>query len=159
MSRPFVRNLDIRSDGFELETELNIVAAYLRASVIEEPISYLPRPEGSSSKLRTIRDASRIFFSALLNWISFFPLQGFGLVAILAFSVSLTLGIWVLIVFLKLGSMPYAATAIAAATAGLVGLQSLFSGVTLKILLRNSRRKDVARLVEMRREWNVRVDC
>ncbi len=75
MSRPFVAALDVRSSGFQLETELNIIAAYLRANVIELPIEYLSRPEGSFSKLSTYRDGIRILQFAILNWIAFYPLR------------------------------------------------------------------------------------
>jgi hypothetical protein len=158
MSRPFVSMLDVRSTGFQLETELNVTAAYLRASVEEVEIDYLARPEGSASKLNTIRDGFRIAWFALLNWIAFFPLHAFGLLSAVSFAISGFLGVKVFLVYLQLGAMPYTATATAAASAGLVGLQSLFSGLTLRILTRESRRKDVARLLEKRREWNARLD-
>lgn len=158
MSRPFVNMLDVRSAGFQLETELNVTAAYLRASVIEVEIDYQARPEGSASKLNTIRDGFRITWFALLNWIAFFPLHSFGLLAAFSFLLSAVLGIRVILVFLELGAMPYTATALAAASAGLVGLQSIFSGLILRILTRESRRRDIARLLEMRREWNTRLD-
>ena len=159
MSRPFVNSLDVRSDGFQLETELNIVAAYIRASVAESPISYSPRSEGSNSKLRTVRDGIRIAWFALLNWISFYPLQPFGILASIAFAISLGLGIKILSVYLALGAMSYASTAIAAASAGLVGLQAVFTGLMLKISTRGARRQEVARLVEMRRQWNAAIDA
>ena len=158
MSRPFVNMLDIRSSGFQLETELNIVAAYVRASIVEEPISYLQRSEGSESKLNTIRDGFRIIWFALLNWIAFYPLHAFGIIAAFAFFISALLGVAVFAVFFRLGYMPYSATAVAAAAAGLVGLQSLFTGLNLRITGRNMRRQDIARLVESRRLWNEHID-
>jgi len=103
MSRPFTNMLDIRSSGFQLETELNIVAAYVRAKVIEAPIDYLARPEGSESKLNTVRDGLRIAWFALLNWIAFYPMHAFGLLAGLSLGISAVLGIRVIIVFLHLG--------------------------------------------------------
>lgn len=159
MSRPFVQMLDVRSSGFQLETELNIVAAYVRANVIEEPVEYHARPEGSVSKLNTVRDGLRIAWFACLNWIVFYPLHAFGLVAAFALIISAVLGVWVIAVFLELGAMPFPATAVAAATAGLIGLQSLFVGISLRVSGRETRRRDVARLMELRRQWNDRLDA
>jgi glycosyltransferase involved in cell wall biosynthesis len=136
MSRPFVSMLDVRSTGFQLETELNVTAAYLRASVEEVQIDYMARPEGSSSKLNTIRDGLQIAWFAFLNWVAFFPLHAFGLLSAVSFVISGFLGIRVFLVYIELGAMPYTATATAAASAGLVGLQS-FVGKMLLNFLRN----------------------
>jgi glycosyltransferase involved in cell wall biosynthesis len=159
MSRAFVNVLDVRSAGFQLETELNVIAAYVRADVVEVPIDYLQRPEGSSSKLNTINDGVKIVWFTLINWISFYPLQPLGLFAAIAFVISGILGINVFLVFFEFGTMPYASTAIAAAAAGLVGLQSIFAGLILRILMRERRRSEVARLLEMRRQWNAKLDA
>ena len=158
MSRPFVNMLDVRSFGFQLETEISVLAAYVRAEVVEVPIDYLQRAKGSISKLNTIRDGSKIAFFAIINWIAFFPLQSFSLLAGVAFAASGVIGTKVILVYLELGTMPYSATAIAAAAAGLVGLQSIFAGLILHILMRTNRRRDIARLLDMRRTWNTQLD-
>jgi len=158
MSRPFVSALDVRSSGFQLETELNIIAAYLRANVVELPIEYLQRPEGSFSKLSTYRDGLKILQFAILNWIAFYPLRAFGILALMAFVISGILGSWVFYVFFKTGEMPYPSTAVLAAALGLVGLQSIFTGLSLRITGRNTRRTDISRLIEERRRWNFKLD-
>jgi glycosyltransferase involved in cell wall biosynthesis len=158
MSRPFVNVLDVRSAGFQLETELNVIAAYARAEVIEIPIDYLQRPEGSKSKLNTVGDGIKIIWFALINWLSFYPLQPLGILAAVAFAISGILGVRVFIIYFEIGQMPYSSTAIAAAAAGLVGLQSIFAGLVLRILMRERRRSEVARLLDMRRLWNAKLD-
>jgi glycosyltransferase involved in cell wall biosynthesis len=158
MSRPFVNVLDVRSAGFQLETELNVIAAYARAEVIEIPIDYLQRPEGSKSKLNTVGDGIKIIWFALINWLSFYPLQPLGILAAIAFAISGILGVRVFIIYFEFGEMPYSSTAIAAAAAGLVGLQSIFAGLVLRILMRERRRGEVARLLDMRRLWNAKLD-
>lgn len=158
MSRPFVASLDVRSTGFQLETELNIVAAYLRANVIEAPVNYLSRVEGDKSKLNTIDDGLRILFFALINWLAFYPLRAFGILAAISLAISAVLGAWVFYVFFKTGLMPYPSTAVATAVVGLVGIQSMFSGVNLHIAGRNARRAAIAALLEKRRSWNQKMD-
>jgi glycosyltransferase involved in cell wall biosynthesis len=159
MSRAFVNVLDVRSSGFQLETELNVIAAYVRAEVVEVPVDYLQRPEGSKSKLNTISDGIKILWFALINWLSFYPLQPFGIVAAFAFGISGILGVEVFLIYFEIGQMPYSSTAIAAAAAGLVGLQSIFAGLILRILMRERRRSEVARLLDMRRLWNAKLDA
>ncbi len=158
MSRPFVGMLDFRSAGFQLETELNIMAAYVRGDVIESPVEYLARPVGSASKLSTVRDGLRIVLFALLNWVGFFPMMAFGIIAGFCFLASSILGLFVVRVFLESGKMPYPTTAVVAAALGLIGIQALFSGLVLRIVGRGQRREQIARFLEARREWNTRLD-
>ncbi|MBL8790764.1 MAG: glycosyltransferase [Rhizobiales bacterium] len=157
MSLPFVEALDIRSEGFQLETELNIVAAHLRADVIEVPVDYVARPAGSQSKLSTFRDGFRILTFALLNWIAFLPLQFFSVVACIGWCIAAALGYRVIAGFLESG-WPYSTTAVAAASAAIVGTLSWFSGLTLKVQGRASRRRETADFLRRKREWNERLD-
>lgn len=157
MSAPFVSALELRSSGFQLETELNVIAAYLRADVREIPITYKERGEGSVSKLNTIGDGIRILYFALTNWIAFAPMQAFSIFALMAFIIGGALGYRVIAGFLEYG-WPYSTTAVAAATAGVVGVLALFNGLVLRILGRNDRRREIARFLEAKRAWNERLD-
>jgi Glycosyl transferase family 2 len=158
MSRPFVAALDVRSSGFQLETEMNVIAAYLRADVVEIPISYRQRGEESHSKLNTIRDGIRILKFALTNWIAFTPLQPFLLLSVLMAPISGALGFRVIAGFLETG-WPYTTTATAAVASGLVAILALFHGLTLRILVRNDRRREIVCFLEAKREWNARLDA
>lgn len=157
MSRPFVSKLDVRASGFQLETELNVVAAFLRAHVIEIPISYRQRGENSHSKLNTIKDGFRILSFALSNWIAFAPLQPFLLVASFAGALSALLGFRVIFGFLNTG-WPYTTTAVAAVASGLIAILAIFFGLTLKILVRNARREEISSFLESKRLWNAALD-
>ena len=160
LSRPFVSSLDVRSSGFQLETEINVIAARLRADVIEMPISYRARKEGSQSKLNTISDGVRILLFAINNWIAFLPMQAFTLVAVMAFAIAGFLGFRVISAFVDSGfaEMPYPSSAVGAAAAGLVGVQALFSGISLRLMVRNDRRRDIADFLEAKRRWNAKLD-
>jgi len=157
VSRPFVSMLDLRSAGFQLESELNVIAAHLRADVIEIPIAYRKRREGSYSKLDTIADGFRILYFALTNWIAFFPMQAFSIFALVALTVAAGLGFRVIAGFIEYG-LPYTTTAVAAATAGVCGVLALFTGIILRILGRNDRRRDIANFLEVKRQWNAKLD-
>ncbi|HCK78735.1 MAG TPA: glycosyl transferase, partial [Actinobacteria bacterium] len=60
MSRRFAKTFPGSPEGFEVEAELNVHAAVMEAPVAEVPTTYIARPIGSSSKLRTYRDGWRI---------------------------------------------------------------------------------------------------
>jgi glycosyltransferase involved in cell wall biosynthesis len=158
MSAPFVECLDIRSEGFQLETEINIVAAYLRAEVLEVPIRYQGRPDGSLSKLSTVKDGMRILTFAIFNWIAFLPLQFFSIVAILGWGAASLLGYRVVSGFLHTG-WPFSTTAIAGVASALVGTMAIFTGLSLKIQGRLSRRTAISSFQQRKRLWNTILDA
>ena len=158
MSRPFVNMLDIGSSGFQLETELYLIVAYTRGQVVESSISYVARPEGSESKLSTVRDGIRIAWFALLNCPAFYPIQAFGVLGVIFLLLSSILGTFVNSVYLNSGLMPYPSTAVAAATLALLGIQAIFVGLILKVIGRSAQRRDIAQLMKMRREWSAQLD-
>ncbi|HEX6071495.1 MAG TPA: glycosyltransferase family 2 protein, partial [Sphingomicrobium sp.] len=59
-SRRFVKSFPVLSSGFEIETEISVHALELRMPVGEVETAYAARPEGSESKLSTVRDGWRI---------------------------------------------------------------------------------------------------
>ncbi|MFA7383429.1 MAG: glycosyltransferase family 2 protein [Desulfurivibrionaceae bacterium] len=61
-SRRFVKNYPILVEGFEIETDLTLHALDKRFRIVEIPVEYRDRPEGSSSKLNTVSDGARVLF-------------------------------------------------------------------------------------------------
>jgi ABC-type multidrug transport system fused ATPase/permease subunit len=53
---------------------------------------------------------------------------------------------------------PYTTTATAAVATGLIAILSVFFGLALRISGRNMRRFEISRFLEMKREWNKRLD-
>lgn len=62
-NRKFVKNFPLMSGGFELETELALHSLDKRFRILELPITYLDRPEGSFSKLNTYKDGFKVLKS------------------------------------------------------------------------------------------------
>jgi glycosyltransferase involved in cell wall biosynthesis len=60
MNRRFVKTYPILVGGFELETDLTLFAMEGRFRVLEIPVRYQDRPEGSVSKLNTVKDGVRV---------------------------------------------------------------------------------------------------
>jgi glycosyltransferase involved in cell wall biosynthesis len=92
-SRKVVQRIPVVSAGFEVETELTIHMLYYRLRVVEVPVPYRRRPEGSHSKLRTVRDGLRVLWKLLNLTRAAKPLTVFGGLSILLFVLGLLAGI------------------------------------------------------------------
>ncbi len=143
-SRRYAKSFPAHSRGFEIETELMVHALELRMKIGEAETPYAERPEGSLSKLNTIRDGVRI-----LSMIGLFvkeerPVQVFGLAALLLGAASLAFGIPVILEFFDLGLVKRVPSAVAATGLMLTAVMSLFSGLILDTVTRG--RREVKRL-------------
>jgi len=81
MSGGFVASFPGGDSEFEIEAELNVHAFSLSTSVAEIPVSYMPRPEFSNSKLRTYRDGLKILRRNIKLFRNNRPVIGFALLA------------------------------------------------------------------------------
>lgn len=59
-SKRFVKCMPVRSEGFQIETEMTVFALVMRMKICEEPIAYRDRPTGSFSKLNTFHDGFQV---------------------------------------------------------------------------------------------------
>jgi glycosyltransferase involved in cell wall biosynthesis len=91
-SRRFYKNVPILSSGFELEMELTIQAVDKGFRFSEVKIPFQERTEGTSSKLRTVRDGFRILRSLLLLFRDYKPLYFFGTIALFFLALGLLAG-------------------------------------------------------------------
>ena len=123
-SRRFVKSFPAVSSGFEIETEMSVHASQLRMPVGEIATNYGARQEGSISKLRTVRDAIRIFFTFLILFKEIRPARFFGVLAILVAAAAVILALPLLFTYLETGLVPRFPTAILAT--GLVLLSGMF---------------------------------
>ena len=78
-SRRFIESVPLLTPGFETETELTLQALSHGMDVLEIPVSYLRRPSGSVSKLRTFYDGYRIMLTAIILLRDQYPLRVYGL--------------------------------------------------------------------------------
>lgn len=92
MSRSFVQGFPIQARGFELETEITLHALDRGYSMAEVPISYLSRPDGSESKLRTFYDGRKIIFRIIKIYRIFQPLKFFGFTSFVFFAAAMWFG-------------------------------------------------------------------
>jgi glycosyltransferase involved in cell wall biosynthesis len=84
MSRLFLKTLPVLSEGFEVETEMTLHALDKRLKIMEVPIEYRDRPQGSQSKLQTFSDGFlvlRTIASLFKNYKPFVFFTGLSLVS------------------------------------------------------------------------------
>jgi glycosyltransferase involved in cell wall biosynthesis len=80
MTRRAVLRLPVVSAGFEIETDLTLQMLYYGMRIVEIPVAYGARPQGSFSKLRTFKDGSLVLWKIFTLFRSFKPLTFFGVI-------------------------------------------------------------------------------
>lgn len=146
MSRPFVKTIPVLSEGFQIETELSIHAVDRRWRIADVPVEYRDRPEGSVSKLNTVRDGLRVIAMIGTLFKDYRPLKFFSLVALLFCISGLCAGIPVVTEYFTTGLVPRFPTAILVAALMFMAALSLATGFIL----------DAVAKVE-RKQWELRV--
>lgn len=89
MSRAFVKNINLMSAGFEVETEMTIKALKNHYVIKECDIEYGERPEGSFSKLNTFKDGFRVLKTIFSIFKDYKPLLFFSSCAAVSLVISL----------------------------------------------------------------------
>ena len=137
MSRRFVKSFPAMSKGFEIETEITVHALQLGVSYDEEDTIYNSRPEGSESKLNTLKDGIRILSMITLLFKEEKPFYFFSILSLFFFMISLALSLPVLITYLETGLVPRIPTAILSTGLMIISFLCLVSGVILDSLSRS----------------------
>ncbi|QYA03889.1 glycosyltransferase [Rhizobium sp. B21/90] len=145
LSRRFVKSFPAMSSGFETETELAVHALELRMPCAELPTPYSERPEGSVSKLNTVRDGARIMLMIVKLIKEERPLMFFGLFGLLFFTIATVLMVPVLMTFFETGLVPRLPTAILSLGMVLLGFLSIFTALILDMTTR--ARREIKRLI------------
>ncbi len=149
LSRRFVKSFPALSSGFEIETELTIHVLELRMPVREIVSAYKERPEGSESKLHTVRDGVRILRTILVLVKMERPLLFFSVICAALGAVAVILGIPIIITFMETGLVPRFPTAILATGIMILAFLSLACGLILDTVTRGR--------VEMKRMQYLRI--
>ncbi len=92
LSKNFVRNYPVMCEGFEIETEMTLHCLDKRFNIIELPITYKDRVEGSFSKLNTFKDGFRVLKTIFNIFKDYRPLLFFSILSILFFVGGVLLG-------------------------------------------------------------------
>ncbi len=136
LSRPLVDVVRIRTEGFEVETEMTLQALSKRLAVAEMPVDYAARPAGSRSKLSTWSDGFLILRCIFLLFRDYKPLVFFtGLAALFALA-SLVAGSAPVRDFVATGYVLHVPRAVLAAGLGVLAVVFLTAGLILGTISR-----------------------
>ena len=159
-SRAFVKTFPVLSEGFQIETELSIHAVDRRWRILDVPIAYRDRPEGSSSKLNTVSDGVKVVMAIASLFKNYRPLKFFGLIALAFLAAGLALGAPVVADFLRTGLVPRLPTTVLAAALVFLCALSLATGLILDTVAKNDRRQwELEVYREMERERAEKCDA
>ncbi|MVX58773.1 glycosyltransferase [Streptococcus danieliae] len=138
-NRLFVKTFPVLSPGFEIETELSIHSLDKRFKLVEVPITYKDRPEGSESKLNTFSDGFKVLKMIFNLFKDYKPLLFFSVVSLFLFLLGLIVGVPVISEFAQTGLIKKIPSAVLAT--GLMILSSLafVAGFILDTIVRQNR--------------------
>jgi Glycosyl transferase family 2 len=135
-SRRFVKSFPALSSGFEIETELSVHASQLKLPTTEIVLPYGKRPDGSTSKLHTVRDGWRILKAFIFLLKETRPGLFFGAPALALALISAALAVPLLQTFLETGLVPRLPTAILCTGIAMTAALMLVCGLILDSLTR-----------------------
>lgn len=150
----FVKNVPILSPKFEVETELTLSALDKRFIIKEIPIVYRDRPEGSFSKLNTIRDGFNVVKTIVKMYKDYKPRKFFFIIAFILFLIGLIIGLPVIIEFAKTHYITKLPSAVLATGFMLIAAVALQSGIILDTLVKANKEKYELNLIRYEESKN-----
>ena len=132
LSRNFVESFAGGASEFEIETELNAHASFIKAAVQNIDVAYRGRPIGSVSKLRTYRDGYKILIVNFKIFRTYRPKIAYTLLALTWLLISVFLGIEPVKVYFETGLVPKFPSFIAAVGSFIISIQLWNTGMVLE---------------------------
>jgi glycosyltransferase involved in cell wall biosynthesis len=131
MNRAFVKNINITSSGFEVETEMTIKALKYGYVIKEVDLMYRERPAGSQSKLNTFTDGMLVLKTIFIIFKEYKPLVFFSILSGIMLLISLFSG-WVVVdEFIRTRYITHVPLAIFATGSMILSIISLVTGIIL----------------------------
>ena len=140
-TRVFVKTMPVLSSGFQIETELSIHAVDKRWRILDVPIVYRDRPEGSESKLSTFQDGALVLMAIASLFKDYRPMAFFGWLALIFLILGLICGIPVIVEFSVTHLVERFPTALLAVALVFCGALSLTVGLVLDTVAKNNRKQ------------------
>ena len=148
-SYQFVKTFPVLSKGFEIETEMTIHAVDKNFKLIEIPVQYRDRPEGSVSKLNTYGDGFKVLKTIATLFKEYKPSFFFGLISLLFLIVSLILGIPVVVEFFDTGLVPRFPSLIVSGILLVLSMLFWIAGIILQVIVKKHKQMYELMLTEI----------
>lgn len=157
-NRDFVKTYPVLSKGFEIETEMTIFALENNFRIVEEPIEYRDRPEGSESKLNTYSDGFKVLKTISSLFRDTKPFAFFGIISVFLLIVSAIFFVPILSDYLSTGLVAKFPTLIVLTVLMSLSFFSFFCGVILTVLKKQHRQNFERNLNLLRYMYNKNID-
>ncbi len=138
-SYTFVKSFPILSKGFEIETEMTIHAVDKNFKIVEVPVLYRDRPEGSVSKLNTYKDGVKVLKTIASLFKEYKPLLFFSIFTVFFLFLALLLGIPVVIAYFKTKLVLKFPTLIVACIFMVLAMLSFATGLILDVVAKKHK--------------------
>lgn len=138
-SYEFAKGFPILSKGFEIETEMTIHAVDKNFKMVEIPVNYRDRPEGSVSKLNTYKDGFKVLKTIATLFKEYKPGIFFGVFASIFLFISLILGVPVLLEYFETGLVPRFPSLIVASIFLVIALLLWIIAIILGVIVKKHR--------------------
>ena len=135
----FVKGFPVLSRGFEIETEMTIHAVDKNFHIVEIPVNYKDRPEGSVSKLNTFSDGFKVLRTIARLFEQYKPFAFFSIVSVVLWMLSLAFFIPVFNEYLHTGMVPRYPTVIVCGVTAIMGVLLWICGVILDVVVKKHR--------------------
>jgi glycosyltransferase involved in cell wall biosynthesis len=135
----FVKSFPILSKGFEIETEMTIHAVDKNFKIVEVPVLYRDRPEGSVSKLNTYKDGMKVLKTIASLFKEYKPLLFFSIFTVFFLFLALLLGIPVVIAYFKTKLVLKFPTLIVACIFMVLAMLSFATGLILDVVAKKHK--------------------
>lgn len=135
-SRDFVKTYPVLSKGFEIETEMTIFALDHNFKILNFPVEYRDRPEGSVSKLQTFRDGFRVIGTIARLFCDTKPMAFFSTIALIVLALFFVFFIPILIQYFQTGLVAKFPTLILISSLIIISFLLFGCGLLLSVLKR-----------------------
>ena len=130
-NKRFVKCFPLMSNGFEIETEMTIFFFFYKLKVMQVPINYKDRPEGSFSKLNTFSDGFKVILTIFNLLKEYKPLMFFSLLALLCVLFGLIMGTPVIMEYIHFQYIYKVPSAVLAAALMIIAVLLLITGLIM----------------------------
>lgn len=138
-SRQFVKSYPVLSKGFEIETEMTIHCLDKNFKIVEIPVSYRDRPEGSVSKLNTFSDGAKVLKTIGTLFRDYKPLAFFSIIALIFAVIGMIFFVPVLIDYAQTGMVDRFPTLFVACMFFIVAVLMYVTGLLLHVINKKHR--------------------
>lgn len=138
-SYEFVKGFPVLSKGFEIETEMTIHAVDKNFKLVEVPVTYRDRPEGSVSKLNTYSDGLKVLRTIAILFKEYKPAMFFNIWAIMLFIIGVLIGLPAYIGYFETGLVEKFPSLIVSCFGILMALLFWVTGIILEVIAKKQK--------------------